>query len=111
MPLMEKMKMFGWIVGAFGLVGVFIHFEAALKQRNAIESNIELWRNAYHLNEGQCLQIRKMERDYHGSGDPFFTPNHSSGDKEAHHRAMASIMNPEDGERFLKADQGPTLSP
>lgn len=111
MPLKEKLKMFGWIVGSFGLVGVFIHFEAALKQRNAIEGNIERWRNVYHLNEGQCLQIRKIERDFHGSGDPFFAPNHNSEDKEAHHRAMASIMSPEDGARFLKANQDPSLSP
>ena len=52
-----------------------------------------------------------MEQEFHGSGDPFLRPSHTQEETREHHRSIAGVMNPEDGERFYKAQEGSALGP
>ena len=60
--------------------------------------------------EEQARRIRAIEEKFHGSGDPFTRPAHTQAETREHHRAMAAEMNPEDGRRFFRAQEGSELS-
>jgi len=86
------------------IIVLALHVFGALQQARNLDHLIHRWRAEYHLTEEQARLIRAMEEDFHGRGDPFLQPAHSMDETREHHRRIAKIMNPEDGERFLKAN-------
>jgi hypothetical protein len=106
MSLRDKLQIWAWIIGIFLIVAASVHFVSTRQQRADLDSLIERWRSNYHLNDEQARRIRAMEEDFHGRGNPFLRPAHTQAATRAHHRAMADAMNPEDGARFFKAQEG-----
>lgn len=98
--------MWAWIIGMFGLVAAFFHVFETVEQNARTERTLERWRRDYHLTDEQCQRIRKMERDFHGGGDPFVAPSRSTEETDTHHRAIAAMMSPEDTTRFLQSTKG-----
>ena len=85
----------------------FEHKVATSRQAESLDRQIARWRTQFHLNAEQERLIRRIEREFHGSGSPFARrPNPSEPDVSEHQRAIARIMNPEDGARFLAPQQG-----
>src|SRR6185436_12971965 len=99
-----------WIGGILLVLLVGFHIGTTRQQRIGMDQLIDRWRHDYHLTDDQARRVRAMEESFHGSGDPFTRPAHTAAETREHHRGMAAIMNPEDGERFFKAQEGLTLS-
>ncbi|MEO8354007.1 MAG: hypothetical protein ABJF10_27125 [Chthoniobacter sp.] len=106
MTLRDKAQIWAWIAGIFMIVGFAFHYFATRQQAATLDSEVHRWQSDYHLNDEQVRRIRAMEEGFHGKGDPFLRPAHTPGETRDHHRAMADVMNPEDGERFFKAQEG-----
>ena len=104
--LKDRLTIWAWIVGVLLVFGLGFHFLTTRHQQASLDAEVQRWRSDYHLNEGQARRIRAMEVEFHGNGNPFFRPAHTQGETREHHRAMAGVMNPEDGERFFKAQEG-----
>ena len=111
MPRRDKLQIWGWIVGVFLVFGVGFHLITTRNQATSLDNLVQRWRTDYHLNDEQARRIRAMEEEFHGNGDPFFRPAHTREETREHHRAMADVINPEDGERFYKAQEGSALGP
>ena len=48
-------------------------------------------------------QLRQIELDFHGSGNPITTPiRHNAIEVKQHHDGMAMLMGKEDGAKFLR---------
>jgi hypothetical protein len=106
MSLKDKLKIWAWIVGVFLIFAFLFHFVTTRHQRSSLDALFQRWRIDYHLNEEQARRVRAIEEKFHGSGDPFTRPAHTQTETREHHRAMAAEMNPEDGERFFRAQEG-----
>lgn len=102
----DNLKIWGMIVASLGVILLCIHCEGTRKQTQTLDNLLAQWRTSYHLSGEQARRIRAMEESFHGRGDPFFAPAHTREEITVHHRAIASVMNPEDGERFFKAQEG-----
>ena len=98
----DHLQLWGVLFGLCAAVLGTFHLETTSRQRHAFDETIARWRINYHLTDDQAHQLRAMEESFHGSGDPFFRPTHNFSEAQAHERAMAAVMNPADGERFLQ---------
>jgi hypothetical protein len=106
MTLKEKLQIWAWIVA---LLAVALTFGiGAMKSETArhLDQTINRWRTDFHLTPEQAERVRSIERNFHGTGNPFTLPSHTAEEVRAHHREIASVMNPSDGERFLNAQEG-----
>ena len=92
------------------LLGLLLHFFSVRKQAVELEELLSGWRHQYHLSDEQVRRIQAIELDFHGSGSPFTRPARSRMETREHHRLMAGVMNPEDGERFFRAQEGISLT-
>ena len=111
MPLKDKPQICAWIAGFLLPVAAWFNFHTTRQQTDSLDRLVQRWRTDYHLNDDQARRIRAMEQEFHGSGDPFLRPSHTQEETREHHRAMAGVMNPDDGERFYKAQEGSALGP
>ena len=102
----EKLKLWAFFLGMAAALFLVFHFIATAQQRSALDDLVTKWKRDYHLSEEQARRIRTMEEKFHGSGNPFLRPAHDAAETTAHHWEMASVMNPEDGERFIFVMEG-----
>jgi alpha-ketoglutarate-dependent taurine dioxygenase len=71
-----------------------------------LDQTILHWRTEFRLSPEQAQRVRDIERDFHGTGNPFTLPARTPQEVSAHHREIAATMNVEDGERFLLRLEG-----
>ena len=105
----DLLQIWGIIAAIFGIVGgsvaVRISYEKAAFAKS-LHRTIDGWRESYHLTDDQARRVLAIEFAFHGTGNRFTKPSHGHSDTREHHREMAEVMNPEDGERFFKAMEG-----
>jgi hypothetical protein len=101
----DKLKLAAWSAVALLVFFGFIHLVGTRTQAAALDRRIERWRIDYHVDNEQAVGLRAIENGFHGSGNPFTLPAHTMDEVHEHHRALARVMNPEDGARFLAAQQ------
>lgn len=106
MALKDKVQIVAWIFGCFAIVLGWGHFYTTTKTARHLDQTINRWRTDFHLNPEQAERVRAIERRFHGSGNPFTLPTHTPEEVRDHHLEVAAVMNPADGERFLKAQEG-----
>ncbi|MEK0451128.1 MAG: hypothetical protein RL088_3396 [Verrucomicrobiota bacterium] len=70
----------------------------------SLHRTVNRWRSHYHLDDQQVARIVEIEFAFHGNGNFFTKPTHTLEETDQHHREIAAVMKPQDGERFL-ADQ------
>jgi hypothetical protein len=106
MTLKDNVQIWAWIVGILAVVVTF--GIGAMKSNTAqhLDQTINRWRAEFHLTPEQAERMRAIERNFHGTGNPFTLPSHTAEEVRAHHWEIASVMNPSDGERFLNAQEG-----
>ena len=94
---------------------LWLHFYTTGKAEQTMWRTLDQMRVEYHLDEQQLERISAMEREFHGSGNPFTRPSHTLGEVRQHELAISAVMNPEDAARFLskieKKDEADPLKP
>ena len=99
----EKMVVALSLLGFVGLLALLATLGGIAQQNNALEAQLAKWKRAYHLTDEQAALIRRMELDFHGNGNPFTSRDSGTPEEnQTHHVKMSGVMNPEDGERFLR---------
>ncbi len=105
----DLLNIWGIILLIFGVVGdsiaVRVSYEKAAFAKS-LNSTIDGWRGTYHLTDAQARRILELEFAFHGTGNQFTKPPHAPNDRREHHRAMAAVMNPEDGNPFFYDQEG-----
>lgn len=107
----DKLKLWALFGGMAAALFLVFHFVTTAQQRSSLDDLVVRWKRDYHLTDQQARTIRKMEEDFHGSGNPFFRPAPTATDTTEHHRQMAAQMNPEDGARFFTVMEGKPRKP
>lgn len=102
----DNLKLFAWAFGALAVIVGWFHFYSSIKTARHLDQTINRWRADYHLSHEQAERIRAIEEKFHGSGNPFFRQAHTPAERIAHHREMANVVGPEQGERFFAALEG-----
>lgn len=106
MSLRDKLQIWASIVGVLALVLTFGIGAMKSKTAQHLDQTINRWRTDFHLSHEQAERVRAIERRFHGSGNPFTLPTHTAEEVRVHHVEVAAVMNPADGERFLKVQEG-----
>lgn len=88
------------LVAIFVIAGSFV-FRSELAERDSLNRTMRAWQAEYHLSEDQVARIRRIEEDFHGTGNPFTQPAHSIEQLLDHEPSISRVMNPEEAERFL----------
>ncbi len=99
----DRLTIAAWLV--LPIAGIVTILILAMKaQWNwSIDDRLNKWQQSYDLSAETVAQLRRIELEFHGSGNPFTSPiSHSKPEENAHHGQMASMMAPEAAERFLK---------
>jgi hypothetical protein len=107
----DKLKLWALFGGVALACFLAFHFLTTAQQRSSLDDLLVRWKSDYHLSDEQARTIRKMEEDFHGSGDPFFRPAPTAAETTEHHRQMAAQMSPEDGARFFAVMEGKPRKP
>jgi hypothetical protein len=102
----DKLVIWASLIGCFAIVLGWGHFYTTTKTARHLDQTINRWRTDFHLSPEQAERVRTIERNFHGSGNPFLTPAHTAEEVRVHHQEVAAAMNPADGERFLKVQEG-----
>lgn len=85
----------------------FEHMIATRRQAASLASQLAQWRAQFNLNDEQEQHIRRLEREFHGTGSLFARRrNPSAAEISEHQSAIARSMNPEDAARFLAPRRG-----
>lgn len=100
--LRDKVKLVSVAFGSATIV-IWLFILSCLKQQSvAIDRQLQKWKASYHLTDEQVLRLKEIELTFHGNGNPFTNfKAHTPDDTSKHHRYMSTLMNPEDGARFL----------
>ena len=99
----ENWIIFGYIGTPVLMIVVLLFFVSRARWRNGLDDQLARWKVTYHLNDAVVSQLRQIELDFHGSGNPITTPiQHNALEIKEHHDGMAMLMNKEDGVRFLR---------
>ncbi|HEY5742103.1 MAG TPA: hypothetical protein VIS99_06130 [Terrimicrobiaceae bacterium] len=69
---------------------------------------LDQMRVEYHLDEQQLARISAMEREFHGSGNPFTRHCYTLGEVRQHELAISAVLNSEDAARFLSQKEEKT---
>ncbi|MEQ1862208.1 MAG: hypothetical protein ABMA13_20010 [Chthoniobacteraceae bacterium] len=102
----DRWGLFAWVFGALVLILGWFHIYTTTRAARHLDRVINRWSAEFHLNSEQASRVRAIERNFHGSGNPFLLRSHSPEEMRAHHQEVADTMNPDDRERFLKAEEG-----
>lgn len=82
---------------------LLIFFISRTKWRNILDDQLARWKVTYHLNDAVVSQLRQIELDFHGSGNPITTPiKRNAIEVKEHHDSMALLMKEEDAAKFLR---------
>lgn len=102
LTLGDKLQMFGIPLGMVALFCALAWSSWRSVKEQRIAQRIQQWRVAYHLSDMQAQQIRAIEERYHGRNPLTRTPDTMEAKRE-HNVAISSVMNVEDGKRFMGA--------
>ncbi len=69
------------------------HFYWTGRAATALERRLEGWRARHHLTDEQVERVRRLEKEFHGSGNPFNPPAHTIEEERAHSEALREAMN------------------
>ena len=99
----DRLIIAAWLVlPVAGIIAILILAMKAQWNRS-IDDRLSKWQQSYNLSAETVNQFRRIELEFHGSGNPFTSPiPHSKAEENAHHKQMASMMTPEAAARFLK---------
>ena len=99
----ENWIIFGHLGTPVLMIVVLLFFMSKTRWRKGLDDQLSRWKVTYHLNDTVVDQLRQIELDFHGSGNPFITPiKRNATEVKEHHDGMALLMNKEDGARFLR---------
>ncbi len=99
----ENWIIFGYIGTPVLMIVVLLFFVSRARWRNGLDDQLARWKVTYHLNDAVVSQLRQIELDFHGSGNPITTPiKHTALEIKEHHDGMALLMRKEDGAKFLR---------
>ncbi len=85
------------------MIVVLLFFVSRARWRNGLDAQLARWKVTYHLNDAVVSQLRQIELDFHGSGNPITTPiKRNALETKQHHDGMAALMEKEDGAKFLR---------
>lgn len=102
----DKQIILLWLGGLFILAAVSGHIITTQIASRNLEQVIKRWKTEYNLNSDQSELIKEIERRFHGGGNPYLQPTRGTQEVREHHQEIASLMNPADGQRFLRAQEG-----
>ncbi len=92
-----------WIIAPLLLAGFLFIASAKSQWNRSIDDRLAQWRQAYHLSDAIVSEFRRIELEFHGSGNPFTSPiQRSPQEVQIHHQQMAEIMGEPQGSQFLK---------
>ena len=97
----DKLQIVGIIVGAAVVFFGGGIFSFKIKHAQYVEDDLKRFRARYHLSDEQLRQTRRLEEQFHGSGNPFTLPTHTPEEEHEHLLQHSRAMSPEDGARFL----------
>lgn len=84
------------------MIVVLLFFVSRARWRNGLDNQLSRWKTSYHLSDSVVSQLRQIELDFHGSGNPITTTiKRSALEIKEHHDGMAMLMSKEDGTKFL----------
>lgn len=106
MSLKDKLHIWAWIAVIPTMLFGWGYYYTTAQAARHLDQTIKRWRTDFHLSPEQAERIRAIERNFHGSGNPFTLPSHTVEEVRLHHGEIAAAMNPADGERFLNAQEG-----
>lgn len=72
---------FGYIGTPVLMIVVLLFFMSKAKWRKGLDDQLLRWKNTYHLSDTVVDQLRQIELDFHGSGNPITTPIKHSASK------------------------------
>jgi len=99
----DRLIIAAWLV--FPIAGIIAILILAMKAQwnRSIDDRLSKWQQSYNLSAETVTQFRRIELEFHGSGNPLTSPiPHSKEEENAHHEQMASMLAPEAAERFLR---------
>jgi hypothetical protein len=74
-----------------------------LQWRLSVDQRLAAWRAAYGLSEETIREFRRIELEFHGSGNIFTTPiARSPSETLRHHELMASMLDKKQKDEFLR---------
>ncbi len=92
MSLAFKVKVIATVVACVVGFAVFEHFYWTWKAAASLERRLAGWKRSHHLTDKRVDLVRKIEREYHGSGNPFTPPAHTIEEERAHSEALRKAM-------------------
>lgn len=73
-----------------------------LQWRLSVDQRLATWRSTYGLSEETIREFRRIELEFHGSGNVFTTPiARSPAETVVHHEQMASMVDKKLKDKFL----------
>jgi hypothetical protein len=99
----DRLNIALWIIVPLLLTGVLVIAAAKSWWERSIDDRLAKWQQAYQLSDKTVEQFRRIEIDFHGSGNPFNSPiRRSPQEVHIHHQQMAEIIGEPKGKLFLK---------
>ena len=100
-----------WKIGAMLVAGMAVFFGSGIfyaetKHAQHVESMVARWRMDYHLDEEHIRQLRRLEEQFHGNGNPLWIPAHKPLEIHEHYIEISHLMSPQDGAHFLRDQEG-----
>jgi hypothetical protein len=107
MSLRDKIMAFGIPIAIFAAI-TFVYVSGTVEKHSmALDRTLSKWQSLYHLDESQIAEIKRLEIEFHGTGNPLaISKEHSPAEIHEHHVTISKVMKPEDGSRFLEAMEG-----
>jgi hypothetical protein len=73
-----------------------------IQWRSSIDQRLAEWKTAYRFSDDIVRQIRRIELDFHGSGNIFTTPiARTPPESLVHHQQMAQLLDKPMREKFI----------
>ena len=99
----EKWIIFSWLAAPVIVVVILLVLVSKAKWRKGLDNQLAHWKITYRLNDNVVEQIRRIELDFHGSGNPITTPiHHTAHEIMMHHNELADLMAKEERGKFLR---------
>jgi hypothetical protein len=107
MPLRDKVIAIGIPVTIVAVLTYLAISGSIERHEMALDHKLTKWQSVYHLDDGQKAEIKRIENEFHGRGNPLAVrKDHSPAEVREHHLTISKVMKPEDGSRFLHAMEG-----
>ena len=91
-----------WVVAPLLSILLLVLGGLWLQWRNSLEQRLAAWKTAYGLSDDEVSQFRRIELEFHGSGNVFTTPiARSSSETIFHHQQMALLLDTPQRQKFI----------